>query len=755
MQGIPSLGSLSDLHKTASWKPDASRTSIEHLVEFILTGILASNAPPGIEELAEQVLQFDISNTHVVVLGGGTGLSTIIGGNSQMPDWPEQPWMGIKQEFPHLDIVVGTTDDGGSTGKLLKSLPLIGIGDIRKILLSSILSRNLQQTYDLDAARTHALVRTIHALFNYRFPEDSAPGFKSLENPLLVLPPALRSPCPRSLAVSLRELGKYISPKGQGPVIEPAGHSMGNLLMTSAIFMAARGRSNRSPGIHEIQKGIDRIAWLIGAPTGRIHAATATPGQLKVRYANGIEVYGQSKSSRILRDSPVAHVVTEFTGEPLISAAVQGAFESADLIIYAPGSLYTSIIPILQLDPITEAIRANKKALKILGANSWVQKGETDISLRNQGRGFLVSELIEACDRNVSLGINGLFDVVLSANLEHIPRYILRNYAIEGKSPIDLDRTRVEQLGLRPVEATLFSPEHEKKTPVIHHDARRFMLAIRTLLYADNCLGGKKGYSLRNLTSFRKQTDADRHGRNIDIIQQSPGRLLCDYLNSIKKALMHKEFEPPVLKDFLIELAWENREISPAHLKYFRGLTFVKPAAWDRNNEWDNILGYYDPQDQFIKLHEDLFTVPSKIKEDLLVALGESLLGQYIGQRNWIEYHGARAYEIVLRPPSERHCLLTDTQLHTYLKLARMTQDKKNPLIYRITVNNDAGFLPPGLLFGLIFAWYLSGSGLTMEYEMSLLGWPIKSLMPLHVKDYSRKKALVTFFRTQIFHHSQ
>ena len=148
------------------------------------------------------------------------------------------------------------------------------------------------------------------------------------------------------------------------------------------------------------------------------------------------------------------------------------------------------MIPILQVRPIAEAIRGNRRALKILAANFWIQEGETDISPGNEGRGFLVSELIEAYDRNVPGGVRGLFQVVFSANLEHIPGNILRNYALEGKRPIHLDRARVEAMGLQPVEATLFSPEHLKSSRVIHHDAAKFALAVRALLGARRFLKG-------------------------------------------------------------------------------------------------------------------------------------------------------------------------------------------------------------------------------------------------------------------------
>jgi uncharacterized cofD-like protein len=752
MQVMPPKDLWPEFHGTAFWRPDVPRTPIEHLVEYLLTGTLALSTPAGIEDLAEEVLQFDVRNIRAVVIGGGTGLSTIIGGNSQMPDWPDQLRVGLKQDFSHLDSIVCTTDDGGSTGRLLQSLPMIGIGDVRKLLISSLLPGNLRRKYNVDDEGAGIIARMIQSLFNHRFSKDAS-SFEPVRNPFLTIPENLRLACPPLLKNALCELGACISPGGSGPTIVPAGHSMGNLLLTAAVFKATQGQAHCPPGLREIQKGIDYVALLIGAPVGRIHAATSTPGQLVFRYANGVEVCGQSKSARARRDSPVEQVTAVFTNPPVVSAAVRKAIADADLIVYAPGSLYTSILPVLQLEPVVSAIRSNRKALKILGANSWIQEGETDISLKNQGRGFLVSELIEAYERNVRHGIRGLFDVVLSANLEHIPGNILRNYALEGKSPIHLDKFNVETMGIHAVEATLFSAEHQKMLQVIQHDPRRFALAIRTLLFADQRLKKKKGYNLRSSKGRKISLSGDGkiHRQNKKKPDQSP--LLCEYLQSIKDALRRKNFQPAVLRDFFIELVWENRDILPSHLKFFRGVIVIPADDWNRSTEWDNILGYFDPKDRTIKLHQDLMNDPPRLQEDLLIALGESLLGQYVEKRQWIKQNGARRYEIRLHPAREQQCFLTDKQLRTYLQLARMAPDPIDDRIHRITINKDGGFLPPGLLFGLLYSWYLCGRGLTMEYEMTLLRWPPKSLIPLHAKDRIRKEALVKFFRTIIFGH--
>ena len=71
---------------------------------------------------------------------------------------------------------------------------------------------------------------------------------------------------------------------------------------------------------------------------------------------------------------------------------------------------------------------------------------------------------------------------------------------------------------------------------------------------------------------------------------------------------------------------------------------------------------------------------------------------------------------------------------------------------YRITLNNDDGFIPPGLLFGLMYAWYLDNTRVpVIENEMSILHLQEATLIPHQVQEYKRKKALIDFFRKHVF----
>ncbi len=682
-----------------------------------------------------------------MIFGGGTGLSTVLGGNSRLDDWPENPFVGLKQEFPLMDVVVCTTDDGGSTGLLLQQLPMIGIGDFRKVLLSLILRENLQTTYGLDDVLTRQVIRIIHCIFNHRFSKGSR-DFRYVMNPLLVVPWHLRRHCPGPLINLLSSLGKYISPGGDGPIISPGGHCLGNLILTAAIFRSSGETKNGPPGLDAIAAGIDILSRAIGVTPGCLHPATPTPGQLVLRYSNGVEVRGQSKSATTRRLLPIDRVSVEYSDSPKVSEAVCNAIREADLILFAPGSLYTSILPILQSSPIVQAIRENRKALKILGANFWIQAGETDISRRRLDRGLYISELVEAYDHNVAGGSEGLFDVVLSANLEHITGDVVRNYALEGKSPIYLDRARVETLGVLPVEATVYSLERLKNAGVIHHDPHKFALAVRALLVAHKKLNLKPEPVSTKVLTVRP---ADRAWA---------GDLpLCSYYREAGALLAEKRFSPKSLQETMREILWENRDIRIEHLKFFRGARIIPAARWTRSKEWDNVLGYYDPEDGMIKVHEQAGRDPERVRDNLLTALGESLLGRYLESRRWMNPEaggqwGARRYEIRLRLVDDRECFLDDGALRTYLRLARMLQSPHDPRAFGIMLNDQEGFLPPGLLFGLLYAWYLNNAyGEIMEYEMSLLRWAPEKLIPYQLEEYTRKQALIRFFRNVVFRH--
>ncbi|MGF1503704.1 MAG: YvcK family protein [Chloroflexi bacterium] len=80
------------------------------------------------------------------------------------------------------------------------------------------------------------------------------------------------------------------------------------------------------------------------------------------------------------------------------------AILNADLIVFGPGSLFTSILPNLLVNDISEAVRASK-AVKVYVCNVATQPGETD--------GFTVMDHVRAIEQHVG---DDLFDVVIANN---------------------------------------------------------------------------------------------------------------------------------------------------------------------------------------------------------------------------------------------------------------------------------------------------------------------------------------------------
>ena len=123
------------------------------------------------------------------------------------------------------------------------------------------------------------------------------------------------------------------------------------------------------------------------------------------------------------------------------------ALEKAEVIVLAPGSLYTSIIPNLLVDGIVDAIRRSR-ALKVYVCNVMTQDGETE--------GYTVSDHIRALFKH---SCPGLFDLCLT-NSSPIPPAVVQRYAQEGAEPIFCDRESVEALGVEIVSRPVSTVEN-------------------------------------------------------------------------------------------------------------------------------------------------------------------------------------------------------------------------------------------------------------------------------------------------------
>lgn len=119
-------------------------------------------------------------NRKVVVLGGGTGLSTLL--------------KGLK-EFPvDISAIVSVCDDGKSTGRLREEFNQVAVGDIRRVLVS------LSETE-----------HTIDEILNYRFQTTSDLNGHTVGNLLLTAAANIKG----NMNKGIKSLSKILNLKGK------------------------------------------------------------------------------------------------------------------------------------------------------------------------------------------------------------------------------------------------------------------------------------------------------------------------------------------------------------------------------------------------------------------------------------------------------------------------------------------------------------------------------------------------------------
>ena len=434
----------------------------EKILDLVLRGVPAnthSAAKTHLQSFRHELLDSNVENVKVVVFGGGTGLSNIIGGDSRLASWTQKPFNGLKEIFPQTRSIVCITDNGGSTGELLKDLPIVAVGDMRHVLLSSIQLANLQKRYNIDVMEAVEVASVLSEVFNWRFTgplERNCPDFLSIQAKLRLLP--------RPFEQFLKSLFNYLFSDQRLAATLKRSHCFGNLLLAAVVYREIdQGISNIDLACNQkllhkaLFSGLNVMAQAIGAGERAVLPCTSTPAQLRVLYTNGVEITGEHKLGEARRGVPIASVQVDYCDTVRIYDEVLQDIRDADIVILAPGSLYSSIIPVFKVPGLANAVRNNRKALKILVSNLWVQAGETDLSIADPDRKFHVSDMIRAYEKNIPGGTKGLFREVLCISLKDIPASVLQRYAVEGKIPIFLDKDQLKEQSYIPVECGVYS----------------------------------------------------------------------------------------------------------------------------------------------------------------------------------------------------------------------------------------------------------------------------------------------------------
>lgn len=156
-------------------------------------------------------------NKNVVILGGGTGMSTL--------------FRGLKQFPVNITAIVSVCDDGRSTGKIRSEFNTPALGDIRRVLAA------LSETEPL-----------FEKMLNYRFKTKGSFDGHTVGNLLLVA----MSEITGSVSLGIESLGKVLNLKGRVlPLTEESNNTLVAEMYDGGIVY---GEHNITEDVRKIKK---------------------------------------------------------------------------------------------------------------------------------------------------------------------------------------------------------------------------------------------------------------------------------------------------------------------------------------------------------------------------------------------------------------------------------------------------------------------------------------------------------------------
>ncbi len=272
---------------------------------------------------------------------------------------------------------------------------------------------------------------------------DDGGGSGILREDLGMLPPGDIRACLLALANTEPQMEKLLKYRFDTGSLQ--GQSFGNL------FLAAMN------GIYGSFEMAIKEASNVLAITGKVYPMTLDEVKLKARLKNGNIIQGESNipQASIEQMSRIDRICIEPKKTSPLKEGLE-AIEYADLIVFGPGSLYTSVIPNLLIDKVAETIERSR-AKKVYICNVMTQPGET--------AGYSVLDHLKAIWKHSS---EDLIDYVI-INKDRIPEEVLDKYITDGARRVVCNQEEKEKLlamGIGVIEENLIDVKKE----YIRHD---------------------------------------------------------------------------------------------------------------------------------------------------------------------------------------------------------------------------------------------------------------------------------------------
>jgi len=284
-----------------------------------------------------------------------------------------------------------------------------------------------------------------------------------LRDELGVLPPGDVRQCLVALSEAPQEMRELFNFRFKEGTF--SGHSFGNLFLTAVEKMS----DNFADGV--------RMASELLRITGRVVPVTLDNVRLVLEKSDGSKLRGEGTidtSQSIGRGAKLSLVPVA-----RLNPEAEAAIRLADLVVIAPGDLYTSLGPVLIVPGVGEALRESGAQVAYV-CNLVVKPGHTD--------GFTVADHVNEVERFAG---GEVIDIVLY-NTAQPPEMLGERYIQQGELLVETDETSLQKqhyksVGRNFIAAAAAVPSQRKgKLAVPHsfirHDAEAVKQALAQLL---------------------------------------------------------------------------------------------------------------------------------------------------------------------------------------------------------------------------------------------------------------------------------
>ncbi|HLD33705.1 MAG TPA: gluconeogenesis factor YvcK family protein [Candidatus Nanoarchaeia archaeon] len=221
------------------------------------------------------------------------------------------------------------------------------------------------------------------------------------------------------------------------------GHSFGNLFLMALTKITGSDVA-----------AIKKAGKLLNIK-GKVLPVSIDHAHLGAELENGHTVVGETNIDVPKHDGNLKIKRVFIKPNARVYSETKEAIEHADVIVIGPGDLYSSVIPNLLVEGVSEALQKSR-AIKVYVCNLMTKWGETTQ--------FAVSDHVREIVRYAGCPI----DYVICNNHEVKDKKLLHKYAEEKAYPVKVDDNELQKIGIKVIKDNVMT-----EPVLIRHDSEK------------------------------------------------------------------------------------------------------------------------------------------------------------------------------------------------------------------------------------------------------------------------------------------